>query len=141
MYTKIINAIDSAQKAKRNYNLNHSVPKGDLDTMVYAAINSPSKQNETHYCLYVYTDQEIIREICNHTKKFTLVKDSSDKQWGDDNGKYWVDDTNSVKNSQILANVLFAYVDASGEARGGTHQIGGNWDLSPQIKEAPLLIV
>jgi len=117
-------AIDSAQRAQRNYDLSKTVPQHDLETLIYAAVNSPSKQNETHYSLYVYTDQVLIKQIYQNTKKFTLIKDNKDKKWGEKDGKYWQDDAQSVTNSQIFANVLFAYVDEEGSARGGTHEVG-----------------
>lgn len=126
MTTDIIKAIDSAQRAQRNYDLTKSIPQQDLETLIYAAVNSPSKQNETHYSLYVYTDQNMIRQIYNYTKKFTLIKDQSDREktFGEKDGKYWQNDENSVTNSQVLANSLFVYVQEQGEARGGTHAIG-----------------
>lgn len=126
MNNLIKNAVDSAQKAQRNYNLSKTIPQEDLDTLIYAAVNSPSKQNETHYSLSVYTDHDTIRQIYNHTKKFTLIRDKSDieKSFGEKDGKYWQNDENSVTNSQILSNVLFAYVQEQGEPRGGTHRIG-----------------
>ena len=126
MTKDIIKAIDAAQRAQRNYDLSKSIPEDDLDTLIYAAVNSPSKQNETHYSLAVYTDQDMIRQIYNHTKKFTLIKDSSDikKAFGEKDGKYWQNDEQSVTNSQILANVLFVYIQEQGQARGGTHAVG-----------------
>ena len=45
---KIKAAVDIAQRAQRNYDLNKSVPIDDLETLIYAAANSPSKQNEEH---------------------------------------------------------------------------------------------
>lgn len=111
-------AIDTAQRAQRNYNLSKFVPNEDLETLIYAAVNSPSKQNETHYSLYVYTDPSIIRKIYDTTQKFTLsIKESIEKE----NGEDWLYKNRSVKNSQILSNVLFVYVDDEGPARGATH--------------------
>lgn len=126
MNRDIIKAVDSAQRAQRNYDLSKSIPQQDLDMLIYAAVNSPSKQNETHYSLHVYTDQSTIRQIYNHTKKFTLIKDQSDKDkvGGEKDGKYWQNDEQSVKNSQIMANALFVYVQESGVARGATHAVG-----------------
>lgn len=126
MNQNIIQAVNSAQQAQRNYDLSKSIPQGDLDTIVYAAVNSPSKQNETHYSLAIYTDQDTIRQIYNHTKKFTLFKDQSDIEsaFGEKDGKYWQNDDQSITNSQILANVLFVYVEEQGKARGGTHMVG-----------------
>jgi nitroreductase len=119
-------AVDYSQKAQRNYDLSRSIPTKDLNLLIYAAKNSPSKQNETHYRLSVYTDQNIIRQIYDYTKKFTLIKDRDDIEhtFGEKDGKYWVDDSYSVKNSQILANALFVYSQDRGEARGGNHAVG-----------------
>lgn len=118
-------AIESAQKAQRNYDLDKFLPKEDLDTLIYAAINSPSKQNETHYSLAVYTDHQVIRSIYDHTKKFTLIDKKTDKSktFGEKDGKYWQNDSDSVKNSQVLANALFVYIEDEGQARGGTHLV------------------
>jgi nitroreductase len=103
-----------------------ALPIYDLDTLIYSAVNSPSKQNETHYSLAVYTDQDMIRQIYNHTKKFTLIKDNYDREktFGEKDGVYWQNDENSVTNSQILANVLFVYIQEQGQSRGGTHAVG-----------------
>ena len=57
------------KKAQRNYNLNKRLPRKDLETLIYVASNSPSKQNETHFNLRVYTDVETITNIYKRTKK------------------------------------------------------------------------
>lgn len=126
MNHNIKRAVDTSNKAQRNYDLSKSIPQNDLETLIYTAVNSPSKQNETHYSLAVYTDQDTIRQIYNHTKKFLLFKDQSDIEsaFGEENGKYWQNDDQSVTNSQILANVLFVYIEEQGQARGGTHSVG-----------------
>jgi nitroreductase len=125
MHEQIKKAVDSSQRAQRNYDLSKTIPEQDLKTLIYAAANSPSKQNETHYSLQIYTDQSIIKQIYDNTKKFTLMSHGQERIFGvDESGKYWQDDTHSVKNSQILANVLFVYVREEGTARGGTHIAG-----------------
>lgn len=124
IHNNIKNAVDSAQKAQRNYDLSQDIFSQDLETLIYAAANSPSKQNETHYELHVFTDQKIIRKIYDNTKKFLLLNKTSnnDEHYGvDKDGKYWQSEKQAVKNSQIYANALFAYVPCRGEARGGTH--------------------
>ena len=118
MQDKIKQAIDTVQRAQRNYNLSKSIPKEDLDLLIYAAENSPSKQNETHYSLHIFTDECIIKQIYDCTNKFTLgVKEALDE----DKGEEWLYENYSVKNSQIYANALFVYVEDDGEARGATH--------------------
>jgi nitroreductase len=126
MNEQIKRAIDVSQKAQRNYDLSRSIPDYDLQTLIYAATNSPSKQNETHYELKIYTDQNIIQKIYNDTKLFSIGKDPEDfiGQFGEKNGKFWQDESKSVRNSQILANAVFVYIDDEGPARGGTHKLG-----------------
>lgn len=120
-------AVDSAQRAQRNYDLSKTIPQEDLDTLIYAAVNSPSKQNETHYSLQVFTNQDTIEQIHDKTKLFSLLRDPSDKEglFGlDDKGNFWQDKDRSVTNSQILANSVFVFVRHEGETRGGTNMLG-----------------
>jgi nitroreductase len=124
MNENIIKAVDSSQKAQRNYDLTKSIPQEDLDTLIYAAVNSPSKQNETHYSLHVYTDQTIIKQIYSHTKKFCMIRDKQDHEesFKIENGIFITNDAKSVTNSQIYANTLFVYVEEHGDARGSQHK-------------------
>jgi nitroreductase len=129
MNDEIKNAVDIAQRAQRNYDLSKSVNREDLETLIYAAVNSPSKQNETHYQLKVYTDQNKIKEVYNCTKRFSLIKDEEDhKNSFKENvdGIFWQNINTSVHNSQILANVLFVYIDDDGKPRGGNSSIAQN---------------
>ena len=48
MNDEIKKAIDICKLAQRNYDLNKRLPHKDLETLIYVATNSPSKQNETH---------------------------------------------------------------------------------------------
>jgi nitroreductase len=126
MREEIKQAVDVAQRAQRNYDLSKSIPKEDLETLIYSAVNSPSKQNETHYQLKIYTDQKKIREIYDCTKRFSLIKDEEDRKNSfseDKYGIFWQNEGTSVHNSQILSNVLFVYVDDNGTPRGGNSSI------------------
>lgn len=122
---KLKDAIDTVQRAQRNYDLSKSIPEEDLELLIYAAKNSPSKQNETHLSLHIFTDEYIIKQIYDCTNKFTLgVQEALEE----DKGEEWLYQNYSVKNSQILANALFVYVEDEGEARGATHLRGQNGD-------------
>jgi nitroreductase len=125
MNNKIKDAVNTAQRAQRNYDLSKSIPQEDLDTLIHVATNSPSKQNETHYALHVYTDQHKIREIYNQTKFFSLIKDETDfdNVFKEENGEFWQSEDLSVHNSQILSNALFVYSVDHGRARGGNSNI------------------
>jgi len=126
MINDIRKAVDSSNRAQRNYDLSKSIPQKELDTLIYAASESPSKQNETHYSLFVYTDPIMIRKIYDTTKKFNFFdeNDNLEKLFGEKNGVYWQNDDDSVKNSQVLANALFVYTEEKGQTRGGTHIVG-----------------
>lgn len=118
MLDKIKSAVDITQRAQRNYDLSKSMPQEHLETLIYAASNSPSKQNETHYRLHVYTDKEIIEQVHNSTKKFTL---GIYQALEEGKGEEWLYKNRSVTNSQIYANVLFIYEEIRGAPRGATH--------------------
>jgi nitroreductase len=124
MNNEIKQAVAVTNRAQRNYDLTKSIPQEDLDTLIYAAVNSPSKQNETHYSLHVYTDQTIIKEIYSHTKKFTMIRDKQDQDesFKVEDDVFIQNHANSVTNSQIYANALFVYVADQGDARGSQHR-------------------
>ena len=115
-------AIDVCKKAQRNYDLTKPVSEEDLETLIYVAANSPSKQNETHYSLRVYTDPKIIREIYKLTQLFTFQTNTqTDKIFGETAEKFVTDHRYAVTNSQILAPVVFVYCDETKNIRSGTH--------------------
>ena len=122
MNDEIKNAIDVCKKAQRNYDLNKMVSEKDLETLIYVAANSPSKQNETHFSLRVYTNPNIIRKIYNRTKLFTFQTNTkTDKIFTDTKKKFVTDHRYAVTNSQILAPVVFVYCDETKNIRSGTH--------------------
>jgi nitroreductase len=124
MNNEIKQAVDVTNRAQRNYDLTKSIPQEDLDTLIYAAVNSPSKQNETHYSLHVYTDETIIKQIYSHTKKFTMIRDKQDQDesFKVEDDVFIQNDAKSVTNSQIYANALFVYVAEQGDTRGSQHK-------------------
>jgi nitroreductase len=122
MREDIVKAVNSAQRAQRNYDLTKSVLQEDLETLIHVASNSPSKQNEVHFSLKVYTDQKKIREIYNCTKRFALYRDGvSDSKFDKVQDKFDMNEEFCVHNSQILSNVLFVYLDDEGTLRSGEH--------------------
>jgi nitroreductase len=124
MNEQIKNAVDGSNRAQRNYDLEKTIPEEHLKTLIHAAANSPSKQNETHYSLHVYTDTEIIKKIYNHTKKFTMIRDKQDQDesFKVEDDVFIQNDAKSVTNSQIYANALFVYVVEQGDTRGSQHR-------------------
>ena len=83
------NVVVKAQHCQRNWNLEKQIPQEDLDLMIHAVTQCPSKQNMDFYEVYVIQDREIQQKI------------------------YEVSDVSSGKrkNPQLLANVLFVFVE------------------------------
>ena len=131
MHDKIKNAIEVTQRAQRNYNLTKTIPQKDIDTLIHAASNGPSKQNETHFNLRVYTDPTIIKKIHEATKMYTMFSDDNvDEVFNDRDGKYNYKEEYSVTNSQIYANAVFIWCDDQHNLRGGTHILGAREDAA-----------
>ena len=133
-HAEIKSAIDVCKKAQRNYDLNKRLPRKDLETLIYVATNSPSKQNETHFNLRVYTDPARIQAIYDRTKNFTFSTNTRTEEIFTTTGVQ-KDQKYSVTNSQIKANVVFVYCDDTRNIRGGTHLTALREDAGPIAKE------
>jgi hypothetical protein len=77
-------AIHKSQHCQRNWDLTREIPEGDLDIILTAATQCPSKQNIAHYKLHAVTNRDIIEKIHDNTKGFQVYQ----------------------TNSQVLANLL-----------------------------------
>lgn len=91
-YRKFLkNTVLKAQKCQRNWDLSKRIPKEDLDVIVYAATQAPSKQNLDFYSLLVIQNREIQEKIYENT---------------------WTIPNSPVGrlNPQVLANVLLVFV-------------------------------
>ena len=139
MNDEIKKAIDVCKKAQRNYDLNKTISEDDLETLIYVATNSPSKQNETHFSLRVYTDPNIIRQIYKRTELFTFQTNlQTDKIFTDTENKFITDHRYSVTNSQILANAVFVYCDETRNIRSGTHIVATKPNATKLAKDTLL---
>lgn len=83
-------AILKSQHTQRNWDLSREVPQEDIDLIITAATQCPSKQNVAYYNIHTITNRTIIELIHDQTDGFTV--------------KY--DPYQSVTNSQVLANLL-----------------------------------
>jgi nitroreductase len=88
----IKDAVIRSQHCQRNWNLSKSIPDDDMDLLIHAVTNCPSKQNIAYYDVFVITDREIIERIHDETDGFITGPAST------------------TTNSQVLANILFAFV-------------------------------
>jgi len=85
----IIKTVDKTQRCQRNWDLNKHLPKEDLDTIIYAIANAPSKQNLQYFNIHVITNRKMIESIYEGTIVLS--------------GKR--------KNPQVLANVLLIFTE------------------------------
>ena len=119
-------AIDSSQRAQRNYDRSKPIKEEDLKTLIYADKESPTKQNETHYHIKVYTD-DTIEKIYRTTKEFTMWDGSEEdlKEVFDDSDPNRLDrkENNAVYNSQIYGSATFVYFLDEGDLRSGHHAV------------------
>lgn len=94
-HTDIKKAVIRSQHCQRNFDLTTEIPDQDLETLIYAATNCPSKQNIAFYNLHVIKDREIIERVHDLAPGTHAY---------DDNGNLI-----PTTNSQVLANVIFVY--------------------------------
>ncbi len=94
-YSYIQKSIIKSQHCQRNWDLSKNMPEDDLDLLVTAATQCPSKQNIAFYKLHFITDRYLIEEIHKHTLGFvTKITDNN---------------TEYTTNSQVLANLLVIF--------------------------------
>jgi hypothetical protein len=86
------NALQTAQRCRRNWDLSKSIPEEHIDIFKYSVSNSPTKQNEEYYSVIFVTDRNIIEQIYTHTNF------NSDLEIAD-----------LSKNPQVLANLLVVF--------------------------------
>ena len=91
-YRKFLkDTVIKGQKCQRNWDLSKQIPKEDLDVIVHAATQCPSKQNLDLYSLLVIQNRGIQEKIYENT-------------WtrpGEEIGRY---------NPQVLANALLVFL-------------------------------
>lgn len=89
----IIKSIHRSQHCQRNWDLSKGIPQEDLDVLVTAVSQCPSKQNVAYYKAHFITNREIIEELHKYTDGFTISYETGE----------------STTNSQVLANLVVAF--------------------------------
>ena len=56
-------SIHESQKCQRNWDLTQEMPQEDIDLILEAATNAPSKQNLNLFKLHVIQDRDLIEEV------------------------------------------------------------------------------
>jgi nitroreductase len=90
VHENIEKAIIRSQHCQRNWDLSREIPQEDLDLIITAATQCPSKQNISHYKVHAITSRAIIEAIHDKTDGFTI------------NYKPY----ETTTNTQVLANLL-----------------------------------
>ena len=93
-HNMIEKSVHKSQHCQRNWDLTQEVPERDLKVMETAITQCPSKQNYAYYKPYIITNRDTIEAIYDQTDGFDYNAE------GD-----------TVKNVQVLANVLVAFVE------------------------------
>ncbi len=92
----IRHSITKSQHCQRNWDLTQDIPDADIELLIHAVTQCPSKQNESHYEVTVICDRDIIERIHECTKGFAHHSMPETLE-------------NPKTNSQMLANLLFAF--------------------------------
>ena len=90
-------SIFKSQHCQRNWDLSQEMPEDDLDTLMIAATQCPSKQNIAFYKLHFVTNRDLIERIHGHTKGFVMKHGETR------------DKTEYTTNAQVLANLLIVF--------------------------------
>lgn len=83
----ITKAIHRSQHCQRNWDLSKEIPQEDLELLVTAATQCPSKQNVAYYKAHFITNRSVIEAVHEKTNGFTTPK-------------------RTTTNTQVLANLL-----------------------------------
>lgn len=86
-------AVIRSQHVQRNWDLTKDIPEDDLELLIHAATNCPSKQNFAFYKLHFITNREKIESIHALTEGLRNMKGEMST------------------NSQTLANLLIVFED------------------------------
>jgi nitroreductase len=102
-------SIQKSQHCNRNWDLTQEMPQADIDLMIEAATQCPTKQNLNHYKTHVITDRAIIEQI----EAATAIPDfgSEDNDFRGYDGVQGYDGGFGPTNSQLSAHAVFAFVE------------------------------
>jgi nitroreductase len=110
----ITKAIYKSQHCQRNWDLSKEIPQEDLELLITAATQCPSKQNVAYYKAHFITNRDIIEAIHSQTDGFTIG----------------FLPRKTTTNTQVLANLLVVLESYSADLES-THR-NDQWD---QVKK------
>ena len=71
----IFKAIHRSQHCQRNWDLDSEIPQEDIDIILEAVTQCPSKQNRDFYKVHIVQDRKTIEQIHDATQGFVLSRD------------------------------------------------------------------
>jgi hypothetical protein len=86
--------LDVLKRCQRNWNKDFVIPKEHINELVYVASNTPTKQYQDYFNLYVITNRELLDELIEYTYGFVMP-------YGEDHAVW--------RNPQMGANVYFLW--------------------------------
>lgn len=95
-HKKIKDAVTISQHTQRNWDLSKSIPEEDIELLVHAVTQCPSKQNFSFYKVHVITNRDLIEKIHEHTMGLGYAHPETGERV-------------ECTNSQVLANALFIF--------------------------------
>ena len=105
----IFKAIHRSQHCQRNWNLEESMPQEDVDMILEAVTQCPSKQNASFYKIHAIQDRELIEKMHALTKGFGIRSDLI------------------TTNSQTLAHLVVVFEAANREDQ--IKRLSANYDV------------
>jgi hypothetical protein len=64
--------VETIKKCQRNWDKDYTIPANHIEHFIYLATNSPTKQHEAYFNLYVISNKNLLNELYEHTWGFTL---------------------------------------------------------------------
>ena len=112
-HKSIEKSVIRSQHTQRNWDLSKQIPKEDINTMLHAITNCPSKQNIAFYKVHFIQDRDVIEEIHELTYGFSTFKGRSGAKYSpEENGILGEKrKRNTETNPQVLANLLVIFED------------------------------
>ena len=113
-HREIEKAVIRSQHTQRNWDLTKRIPQEDIDTMLHAVTNCPSKQNIAFYKVHFIEDRSLIEDIHNLTYGFGTNSESPALPNGQENTQpsYLLRKAEGLgceTNPQTLANLLVIF--------------------------------
>jgi len=110
-HKEVEKAVIRSQHTQRNWDLTKKIPQEDIDTMLQAVTNCPSKQNIAFYKVHFIQDRNVIEDVHDNTYGFsTFISRKGAAYDPSENGKLGkVRKRNTETNPQTLANLLVIF--------------------------------